>query len=165
LYLAKRPDEMYLYIETIETCTRLLKLRPFLITGNGMLLKYVKGATRARFHQWMRGPMARRLTTNQEILGSIPSVFIFVLSRHGVRLLLLVCVDYLLVVALKENFLVAWKEHRHRSRLFLPPKFSPSIKARHDATTKPRSLCMRMVYKQLEVFVLLTCTKKMFMFP
>jgi hypothetical protein len=95
---------MYLYIETIETCTRLLKLRPFLITGNGMLLKYVKGATRARFHQWMRGPMARRLTTNQEILGSIPSVFIFVLSRHGVRLLLLVCADYLLVVALKENF-------------------------------------------------------------
>jgi hypothetical protein len=31
------------------------------------------------FHQWMRGPMARRLTTNQEILGSIPSVFIFII--------------------------------------------------------------------------------------
>jgi hypothetical protein len=38
---------------------------------------------------WMRGPMARRLTTNQEILGSIPSVFILfvfflVTLLHGV---------------------------------------------------------------------------------
>jgi hypothetical protein len=46
---------------------------------------------------WMRGPMARRLTTNQEILGSIPSVFMILFlfrTRSDIVRLLFVLSHY-----------------------------------------------------------------------
>ena len=43
-----------------------------------------------RLHiNWLRGPMARRLTTNQEIPGSTPGVIIVLLSYHDGELIIL----------------------------------------------------------------------------
>jgi hypothetical protein len=69
-------------------------------------------------HQWLRGPMARRLTTNQEIPGSTPGVIIFarLLQSSGG------CFQ-------GEFFFVAHKKHRRRCRLFFPAEILPVHRA------------------------------------